>query len=851
MPSAKRTTPKRAPSKRTAKQTKSDPNEINLSIKPGTKTVLTIETGKEHAGEIPVRIRLEQSQGGGKIVSTSEQVGAAKEANKVGRWLLELGRKIRSAAPFVKKYDLATWMFWSALGVYLLTRLIGLTKFPIYFFVDEALQTQFAADLVNNGYRGFNDTLLPPAFQNGTYFTLGMAVYMQLLPYLIFGKSALVTRITSVLVTLIAASSVGLILRDGLKVKHWWAGVLFLSITPTWFLHSRTAWEMGEFVGFYSGALCAYMYYRIKSPKYLFLAIFLGALAFYTYSPGQVLVPFTALALAVFDLRHHWENRRTILFGLVLLAIMVIPYLRFRAMDPDNALAHLHNLGSYLFSDMPLLEKLQKYFTQYFLGLGAWYWYIPTENTLQRHIMKGYGHIMIVTLPFALFGLAETIRRVREPSYRILLTAWLASPVASAFVEIGITRVLIYVVSTAILAAIGLERMLEWIEDPAQRVKNLMSEPAPSRGKILTAVGILALGGLAAFFAEHTADKVAASVLAVILALQVSGVFGSIARRIKKSNFVAGLKRWKISQVTAAVTVFLVMAGMNVFMLSDALRNGPTWYREYGMGGLQYGAFQVFEPIKQYIKDHPQTRVLFSPNWANGTDVVARFFLGDPLPVQLHSIQGYVENKLPMDDDTLFIMTKEEYEFAITSDKLSDIQVEQTIPYPDGTPGFYFVRLRYSDKAEALFAAEKAVRSVIQESTIKIAGEDVHVRHTYLEANDQSVGIFQIFDGDPYTYAKTYEANPFHIEMTFPSPRELHGFSIIIGSARVSITVTAFSAPGAEPVTYTFEGQGAIETPELRFDFPEPLTVQVLYVDQLDLNAATPAKNHVWELILR
>ena len=126
-----------------------------------------------------------------------------------------------------------------------------------------------------------------------------MAVYMQLLPYLIFGKIPFITRATSVLVTLIAASSVGLILRDGLKVKHWWVGVLFLSITPTWFLHSRTAWEMGEFVGFYSGALCAYMYYRIKSPKYLYLAIFLGALGFYTYSPGQVLVPFTALALSL------------------------------------------------------------------------------------------------------------------------------------------------------------------------------------------------------------------------------------------------------------------------------------------------------------------------------------------------------------------------------------------------------------------------------------------------------------------------------------------------------------------------------------------------------------------------
>jgi len=268
------------------------------------------------------------------------------------------------------------------------------------------------------------------------------------------------------------------------------------------------------------------------------------------------------------------------------------------------------------------------------------------------------------------------------------------------------------------------------------------------------------------------------------------------------------------------------------------------------MGGLQYGAFQVFDAIKQYVQEHPQTRVLFSPNWANGTDVVARYFLDDPLPMQLHSIQGYVENSLPMGEDTLFIMTRDEYEFAITSDKLADIRVEKTIPYPDGTPGFYFVRLRYSDKAQELFDAEKRKREEIQESDIVIAGEKVHVRHTYLEANDQSVGIFQIFDGDPYTYAKTYEANPFIIEMEFPSPRQVNGFSIIIGSAKVSITVIAYASPDAPPVTYTFEGQGAMEKPELTFDFPEPLTVQILHVEQLDVNASTPTKNHVWELTL-
>lgn len=849
MPSAKRK-PKHTPAKRTPKHLTSDSNEINLSIKPGTKTTFTIEAGKEHAGEIPVRIHVEQSQGEEEGVSAGTQAKAKKEAWRLSGRFRGWSKKLREN-PIFQKHDLATWLFWGSLAVYLLTRLIGLTKFPIYFFVDEALQTQFAADLVTNGYRGFNNVLFPPAFQNGTYFTLGMAVYMQLLPYLIFGKLPFVTRATSVLVTLIAASSAGLILRDGLKIKHWWAGVLFFSITPTWFLHSRTAWEMGEFVGFYSGALCAYMFYRIKSPKYLYLAIFLGALGFYTYSPGQVLVPFTAFALAIFDWRYHWENRRTILPGLVLLFIMTIPYLRFRALDPDNAMAHLHNLGSFLFSDMSLWEKIQKYFSNYFLGLGAWYWYIPTENTLQRHIMKGYGHIMIATLPFALLGLVETTRRLREPAYRIILTAWLAAPVATAFVEVGITRVLTYTFATALLTAIGLALVLEWVEDPTKRLKTTMSAPSPSRLKIVSAVGILVIGALAAFFAEHTIDRVAAILISLLLALQISGLAGEIARRMKKTNLVKGLKHWRVSQYTAAWTVFLILSSVNIFMLSDALRNGPTWYKDYGMGGLQYGAFQVFDSIKEYIKEHPDTRILFSPNWANGTDVVARYFLGDPLPVQLHSIQGYVENKMQIGDDTLFIMTKDEYEFALTSDKLADIRVEKTISYPDGTPGFYFVRLRYSDKADKEFAQEEALRQVIQESVIKIDGEDVLVRHTYLEANDQAEGLQMAFDGDPYTYAKTYEANPFMMEFTFPTPRTIHGFSIIIGAAKVSITLTGYASLGADPVTYTFEGQGAMEQPELSFEFPEPMTAQILHVEQLDVNAPMPTKNHVWELTFR
>jgi hypothetical protein len=464
--------------------------------------------------------------------------------------------------------------------------------------------------------------------------------------------------------------------------------------------------------------------------------------------------------------------------------------------------------------------------------------------------MKGYGQIMLWTLPFALFGLIETIRRMREPVFRIILTGFLATPVATAFVAVGISRTMCFVAIAAILTAIGFEKFLAWIENPSQALNSWL-QISTSRVKVLLAINIFIFTSIFALTLEKALDKVVIIFIAFIFALQVSGLVGTIAQRITNSNINKKIKTWNISSVLISWIVFLALCGVNIFMLIDALKNGPTWFKDYNLHGMQYGAFQVFEPVKQYVKEHPSTQVFFSPSWTNGADIIVRFFLGDDTPIKFHSIVGYIENNLPIPEDSLFVMTKEEYNFAVQSEKLADFQIEKTILCPDGTNCFYFVRLRYSDIAEELFAQEKAIRGQLQESTIKINGEDIKVRHTYLEANDQSLNMQLVFDGNPYTNAKTYEANPFVIELTFPSPRTINGFSIVIGSAKVRITLIGYAFPGADPITYQFEGQGAFESPELSFDFPEPMTVQILHIEQLDMYASEPTKNHIWEITFR
>jgi len=310
-------------------------------------------------------------------------------------------------------------------------------------------------------------------------------------------------------------------------------------------------------------------------------------------------------------------------------------------------------------------------------------------------------------------------------------------------------------------------------------------------------------------------------------------------------------EKLEASQTIIALLAFIVLSGTNVHMLNDALRNGPLWFTDYGMGGMQYGAFQIFDIIEQYLGEHPDAHIIFSPDWANGTDVVARFFLRDPSSIQIGSVRGHITQKLPLDDSTLFIMTPQEYDIVMESAKLTDIHVKKIIPYPNGKPGFYFVQLRYADNSDEIFAAEKAVYQASQESVVTIDGQEIKLRYSYLDSDFQAESMALVFDNDPYTLAKTFENNPFVIEMTFPAPRTLNGFSIIIGSTKVQITLTCYPAPGAQPTSYTFEGEGTRIKPELSFDLPTPTQAQVLQVETLDLLSSSTAKVHIWELKLR
>jgi len=246
---------------------------------------------------------------------------------------------------------LAVSLFILSLAVYLLTRLIRLPDFPIFFFTDEAIQTQHAADLVANGFRDPQGIFLPTFFENGGQYNLSLSVYVQVIPTILFGKSVWVTRSTSAVLSLFAPIFLGLTLRDHLKRQLWWTAPLLLAITPAWFLHSRTAFETVLMASMFAPFLYYYQSYRQGKLNSLYPCLIFGALAFYAYSPGQVIIVLTGLCLLISDARYHLEHKKTTLLGVVLLSMLAFPYLRFILTHENELLQHLSLLNSYWVKD--------------------------------------------------------------------------------------------------------------------------------------------------------------------------------------------------------------------------------------------------------------------------------------------------------------------------------------------------------------------------------------------------------------------------------------------------------------------------------------------------------------------
>jgi len=536
--------------------------------------------------------------------------------------LKHITRSIKSALRRLQTTPLPlneNWLFLFALTMYIITRLIALTDFPLSFTAREAAASVAAAELLQNRFHGSDGTLLPTFFSDGQTLSLGTSVYLRAIWIALFGQSLWLTRLFSMFSSLLVVWGLTYWLKNGFQLKSWWVVPLLLAATPGWFIPSRSALDLTLLTALYVAALAAYLRYRRGSPGWLYGAVGFAALAFYTSPPGRILIPLVILILLVMDFSYHRQQGVLRWRVSLLLIVLILPLVRFLWSAPGDILTIDWLLPGSLWSN-PQPPVIGLHYLQHFWeALNPISWFLPLPVGMDVYSLPLYGALGWATFPFLLIGFWLVLRKAgSSPPASLALVGWLAVPFAIAIFWNVRTIALLMLPFWILFIALGLEKTLNWLEQYRHNLK-------------LTLTYLLMVG------------------------LSVS-----------------------------SVTILL-----------DTLRNSPRWYSDYGRNGLQYGSEQIFRLARDYALYHPDMTIRISPVWCTQCETLRAFFIPDNPKILLDPPSRFMESPDETIVNNVFIVTKEEYLTLVESRRFGEINVKTIVPFPDGSPAFFLLRLNY------------------------------------------------------------------------------------------------------------------------------------------------------------
>lgn len=308
-------------------------------------------------------------------------------------------------------------------------------------------------------------------------------------------------------------------------------------------------------------------------------------------------------------------------------------------------------------------------------------------------------------------------------------------------------------------------------------------------------------------------------------------------------HFVEG--KIKNKHIPASIIAFSLSA-FSLWMTWFAIVKGPTWYGEYGLYGMQWGGQQLSEKIENFKTENPDSQLKLSPRWANNGDVILRFFLGDPLPLEIATTDEYDLYYQEIDPNLVFIVTAEEYPSLTQNPKFEQIEILDSLPYPDGQAGFYFLKLNYSPEAEAIFEEELAERKKPETVELDLFGQNALVTYSRLDMGS----IAQIFDGKQSQPVRTLEANPFEITIAFQDALELKQVSATLGSPASRLTVRIWTSGRETPLIFTESATSSKQIRPITIDFGQTFAVEKIKIEIESLGEGEPTHVHLWGLLL-
>lgn len=357
---------------------------------------------------------------------------------------------------------------------YLITHLLFLQDFPIYFFCDEAYIGNKIHELIAHNFSDASGRFLPLYYEKAPQrWVPQISLYLYLPFVMMFGNGIAALRAGTVILSIPGLFAMSRLATDALRLKEPWLVVAILGSLPVWFLHVRTVFETALIIPFLAMYLWQVTRWLNSDRGAVLGAPITGALLFYSHFSGSIAFVATSLSIVLLNpilIGRQW--RRAVTSGGILLVLM-IPFLIFSQRSPGAMAEQLFVINSHWYvPGLSTAERVRLAVMSYLNSFSISYWFSPEggrQYDAVRHLWGGRGYVGYWVLPLVVSGIGISVWRWQDRNYRILLGCLMASTAASLIVPVMIMRVFAVLVPVSLLVAVSIDVTANLISSTALR----------------------------------------------------------------------------------------------------------------------------------------------------------------------------------------------------------------------------------------------------------------------------------------------------------------------------------------------------------------------------------------------
>ncbi len=307
-------------------------------------------------------------------------------------------------------------------ALFLFTRLYKINEIPSSVYWDEA-SIGYNAYSISKDLKDEWGKFLPIHFRAFGEFKLPVYIY-SVVPFVkLFGLNELSVRLPSVFFSLGVIILTFYLARKltGSKAIGLWSS-FFMTISPWFFIFSRTGYEVTAGLMFYLLAIFLFLQEK-KDGKFILVSTLSFILSAYSYNSFRIISPLTILALVIFKghIKFLSQQKISFLLSFILLILAVIPI--YRLIVYDAGISRLQAVGS----------SSQLVILNYFSHFNPSFLFISGDTNL-RHQQAGFGQLYFPELILLVAGLVRFISS--KSKYGLLVaTLVLLGPIPAAITK--------------------------------------------------------------------------------------------------------------------------------------------------------------------------------------------------------------------------------------------------------------------------------------------------------------------------------------------------------------------------------------------------------------------------------